>query len=234
MLLSPRGWIRVFSSIVSCSTLSLWWQAILGLISGAEIVTSGFSGLQGGGAGIRNEGERDGEERADRLGVGVAALERLADSRWGGNMAACLLIRNWTRSLAGGSTEGPERWREHGEQRWREQGGGERWETQGEELWWTVHGEVWAEQDECMCGSMWLRVWRSCCILQGVVKSRLDWHSLDVGRLSWTFGLPCPGGGGGLKLGGDSIRACTSSWNGIRMCKIHIHFLEEPMKLNFL
>lgn len=89
---------------------------MLGLISGAEILTSGFSGLQGGGAGIRSEGERDGEERADMLGVGVAARERLADSGWGGNIATCLFIKNWTRSLAGGATEGPERWREHGEQ----------------------------------------------------------------------------------------------------------------------
>lgn len=86
-----------------------------GLISGAEIVTSGLSGLQGGGPGIRSEGERDGDERADPQGVGVTARERLADSGWGGNMVTCLLIRNWTRSLAGGATEGPDRWREHGE-----------------------------------------------------------------------------------------------------------------------
>lgn len=115
---------------------------MLGLISGAEMVTSGFSGLHGGGAGIRREGERDGEERLEPLGVGVAARERPADSGWGGNTATCLLIRNWMRSLPIGAAEDPERCREHGEQRWREQGGGERWETQGEELWWTVHGEV--------------------------------------------------------------------------------------------
>lgn len=89
-----------------------------GLISGAEIVTSGFSGLQGGGAGIRSEGEGDGEERADPQGVGVAARERLTDSGWGGNMVTCLLIRNWMRSLPGSAAEGLERWREHGEQRW--------------------------------------------------------------------------------------------------------------------
>lgn len=69
-------------------------------------MTSGFSGLQGGGAGMRSEGDRDGEERADPLGVGVAARERLADSGWSGSMVARLLIRNWTRSLAGGAAEG--------------------------------------------------------------------------------------------------------------------------------
>lgn len=104
-------------------------------------MTSGFSGLQGGGAGIYKEGERDGEERAEPIGVGVAARERPVDSGWGGNIVTCLLIRNWTRSLPGDAAEGPVRCREHGEQRWREVEG-ERWETQGEELWWTVHGEV--------------------------------------------------------------------------------------------
>lgn len=85
----PRSCGCGLSSVASGSRrCGLLWVAPQLCVEGEP---SGFSGLQGGGAGISSEGEMDGEERGEIMGV--PSRDRFGDS-WCGESAACLLIRN--------------------------------------------------------------------------------------------------------------------------------------------
>lgn len=200
---SPRAWGNGRTSLTSGSALGLWTSTVTNccLEPGEEAgealdMDTGFRGRDGGGWGAGSGGGGGGE--GDGAAAGLVPL--LGDWTLGkGPMWCCVTMDNWAAVICSflDGTEGSlflmAAYSRDG--------------SLGCSRFWCSEGEAGA----CPGSLLWL--WEF-----GAVKYKPEWEDSDEGHLlSWSRLLGClctPGGGGGLKEGGDSaVVDCTSSWS---------------------